>query len=365
MLSQLLVLFGFFALVLVLVYWVNRAVILFDQLIANGQTAAVFLEFTFLSLPNVIRLVLPMSVFAASIYVTNRLSSESELTVMQATGFSPWRLARPVFIFGALIAIMMSILVHVLVPRSSAQLSYRQNQITQNITARLLTEGTFLHPTKGVTFYIRDITPEGILHDVFLSDQRKPGETSTYTASEAYLLNAGGSAKLVMVNGLSQIHVDDGDRLFTTNFSDFTYDISRLLVDRSTQKRALDHIGTPELLTRTEAISRELDVSTGWVLEEAHGRLNRPLMIISAALVGFATLLLGGFSRFGVWRQVIIAFILLIALEIIRSATFDPVRANADLWPLIYLPTVLGFLLSFALLWFSAHPVRLKQRAVA
>ena len=30
------VLFGFFSLVLVLVYWINRAVVLFDQLIADG-----------------------------------------------------------------------------------------------------------------------------------------------------------------------------------------------------------------------------------------------------------------------------------------------------------------------------------------
>ena len=68
-LAQLVMLFGFFALVLVLVYWVNRAVILFDQLIANGQSAVVFLEFTALSLPNVIRVVLPIAAFAGSIYV--------------------------------------------------------------------------------------------------------------------------------------------------------------------------------------------------------------------------------------------------------------------------------------------------------
>ena len=63
MLSQLLMLFGFFALILVSVYWVNRAVLLFDQLIADGQSAWVFLEFTALTLPNVIRLVLPMAAF--------------------------------------------------------------------------------------------------------------------------------------------------------------------------------------------------------------------------------------------------------------------------------------------------------------
>ena len=105
-LAQLLMLFGFFALVLVLVYWVNRAVILFDQLIANGQSATVFLEFSALSLPNVIRVVLPVAAFAGSVYVTNRLMSESELVVVQATGFSPWRLMRPVLMFGAIVFLM-------------------------------------------------------------------------------------------------------------------------------------------------------------------------------------------------------------------------------------------------------------------
>ena len=51
MLSQLLLLFGFFSLVLVSVYWINRAISLFDQLIGDGQTALVFLEFTLLALP--------------------------------------------------------------------------------------------------------------------------------------------------------------------------------------------------------------------------------------------------------------------------------------------------------------------------
>ncbi len=99
-LSQLTVFFGFIAVVLVLVYWVNRAVRLFDWLIASGQSAAVFLEFTALTLPNVIRLVLPIAGFVATLYTANRMTSESELVVVQANGFSPFRLARPVLVFG-------------------------------------------------------------------------------------------------------------------------------------------------------------------------------------------------------------------------------------------------------------------------
>ena len=61
MLSQLIMLCGFFGLVLVLVYSINRAVLLFDQLIADGQSAGVFVEFTALTLPSVIRLALPLA----------------------------------------------------------------------------------------------------------------------------------------------------------------------------------------------------------------------------------------------------------------------------------------------------------------
>ena len=105
MLSQLFLLFGFFALVLVALFWINRAVLLFDRLIDDGQSAMVFLEFTALGLPNLITTVLPIAAFAGTVYVTNRLTSESELVVVQATGYSPWRLARPVLMFGVVVFI--------------------------------------------------------------------------------------------------------------------------------------------------------------------------------------------------------------------------------------------------------------------
>ena len=81
MLSQLLLFFGFFALVLVAVFWINRAVRLFDRLIADGQSLWVFLEFTALGLPGLILQVLPLAAFAGTVYVMNRLAAESEIIV--------------------------------------------------------------------------------------------------------------------------------------------------------------------------------------------------------------------------------------------------------------------------------------------
>ncbi len=174
MLSQLMVVFGFFSLVMVLVYWINRAVLIFDQLISDGQTASVFLEFTLLSLPNVIRLVLPMSAFAATIYVINRLSSESELTVIQATGFGPFRLARPILVFGLLVAAMVSLLVNLVVPSSLSALSEREAEVAADITARILRDGQFSHPSDSITFYVRHIAPSGEMSDALLVDFERP-----------------------------------------------------------------------------------------------------------------------------------------------------------------------------------------------
>ena len=110
--------FGFFALILVAVFWINRAVSLFDWLIGDGQSVLAFLEISALSLPNLVRMVLPLAAFAATVWVTNRLNSESELTVLRATGSSPWQLARPAMAFGVLSAAMMSALSLFLLPAS-------------------------------------------------------------------------------------------------------------------------------------------------------------------------------------------------------------------------------------------------------
>src|SRR5699024_12222819 len=56
-----------------------RALSLFERLIADGQAALVVLEFTALTLPVVIALVLPVAGFAATVYGINRLSGDSEM----------------------------------------------------------------------------------------------------------------------------------------------------------------------------------------------------------------------------------------------------------------------------------------------
>ena len=365
MLSQLLVLFGFFALVLVAIFWINRAVVLFDRLIGDGQTALVFLEFTALGLPKLIATVLPIATFAAAVYVTNRMTSDSELTILQATGASPWKMARPVVMFGLCIALFMATLSNFLIPLAQEQLRERERDIAQNVTARLLTEGTFLHPTDQVTFYTGAIDADGVLRDVFLSDRRNPDQGIIYTAAEAYLLRNEDATTLIMLDGLAQRLQPDDQRLATAKFADFSFDISTLVRSDTVEVLRIANLTTPALLGGWQTLPAQSGQTAGAIAEELHTRIAQPLFCIIAALVGFTTLLIGGFSRFGVWREIVLAFGLLIFLDGLRGTLSSQVVDKAALWPLLYLPSLLGAAIAVLMLLHAANPAwraRLKRR---
>lgn len=359
--SQLLSLFGFFALVLVAVYWVNRAVGLFDQLIGDGQSALVFLEFSILTLPNAIRLVLPIAAFAATVYVVNRLMQESELVVMQATGFSAFRLARPVLYFGLVVMVMHAVLSNVLVPASQRILSERSAEISQNVTARFLTAGQFMHPAKGITLYIREISPTGELLDLFMADERSEGSRAVHSARKAFLVRGDVAPKLVMVNGSTQTLNRADGRMAVTRFSDFTLDLAGLVrVDETTQV-ALNALPTRVLLEASPEALAATGSTVAQFLEEGHTRLAGPLMSVAAPLLGIASLMLGTFSRFGLWRQLGLSVLLLIGMQMAWTWGGSTALASAAAWPAVYLGPVLGMVAAAALLWQAQRPRRRRS----
>lgn len=365
LLSQLLALFGFFALVLVAVYWVNRAVGLFDQLIGDGQSALVFLEFSLLTLPNAIRLVLPVAAFAATVYVANRLMQESELVVMQATGFSGFRLARPVLYFGLTVMLMQLVLTNVLVPASQRILGERSAEISRNITSRFLIAGQFMHPAKGITLYIREISPNGELIDLFLADDRSAAERAIHTARKAFLVRGEVAPKLVMVDGSTQSLTRADARMAVTRFSDFTLDLAGLIPVGDSGQIALNALSTGTLLAAGPEVMASTGATRAMLLEEGHSRLAAPLMGVAAPLLGFAALLLGGFSRFGLWRQMALAVGLLIGVQLVWTWGGSVAIASAAAWPAVYLAPLFGIVTAVGLLWYAQQPRRRRREGVA
>ena len=246
---------------------------------------------------------------------------------------------------------------HFLVPASLQQLREREIAIAENLYARLLRPGIFLHPAKGITLYIRQITTKGQLKDIFVSDRRNPEISYVYTAKAAYLVRDPLGTKLAMVDGMAQALSRSSQLLSTTSFEDLSYDISALIKTRAAPNRSIDQISTPKLLQMQQQISQETNLSRGHIALETHRRLQQPLLCLVTSLIGFATLLTAGFSRFGIGRHIFIAIFLLVVIKLTESAIVEPVRSNPELWVLIYAPSVLGLFLAAGCLAHVAFPL--------
>ena len=211
----------------------------------------------------------------------------------------------------------------------------------------------------------RSIEEDGSLKDVFLSDRRDPETTVTYTALRAFLVRDEQNARLIMVDGLAQQLETETQELSTTTFADFSYDISELLRADGPTTRGIRELGPRELLFQRDQLIEE-GFSEGHLAEELHLRFARAVICLAVALIGFSALQLGTFSRFGVWRQIILAVFVLIALEMLRGFVSEPVLENPHVWPLIYLPALLGLCIAALFLWLATNPLsRTRAEAIS
>ncbi len=365
LLSQLMLVFGFFALVLVGVYWINRAVILIDQFMGAGSSGLLVLELTLLTLPTLVKLVLPIAAFLAVIQVCNRLYSDSELVVVQATGFSGFRLARPVLAFGCIAGLLIGILAHVLVPASMARLNDKEAALADAASSRLLVPGSFQHPVSGVTIYVREIDADGVIRGLMISDRREAGRAVTYTAEQALFLRDDTGPKLVMLDGMAQSLDLDTERLAITRFEDFTFSVGNMVGEASQRRLDPRQVSTPQLLAASEALQERTRRDTAWLRREAHLRFAESTLTPALCVMGFSALLLGTFSRFGLWRQIVLAVLLVVVVKVFDNAAADIARDSPAAWPAIYAPTGLAGAISMLLLWLGGgrlHAMRLALR---
>ena len=153
--------FGFFVLIFTGVVWLTQAVRLIDTVVASGQTARTFLEFSALVLPQVFVIVLPLAGIGAALYAFNRLYSETELVVMMAAGMGPGALLRPVAMFGSAVGLMLAVNMILVVPEASRSLAERSQAVRSDLANALVVERQFLHPIGGLTLFITDTSQAG------------------------------------------------------------------------------------------------------------------------------------------------------------------------------------------------------------
>ena len=216
-----------------------------------------------------------------------------------------------------------------------------------------------------MTLYIREITPEGELRDVYLTDVSDPESQVTYTAQVAYLVRTERGPQLVMRDGMAQTLRHESGSLIVTTFDDFAYDVASFVSPAGERNRRAREVPSWELLNPTEALQSETRESAAGLIAEAHDRFGQGLIAVVGALLGYATLLSGGFSRFGVWRQIVAAVGLIVVIKAVETAGADLALRDPTLWPAVYLPFLVGMVMVWGLLMAAGRPTLLTRRRPA
>jgi lipopolysaccharide export system permease protein len=343
-LRQLVAALGFFVLIFTGVVWLTQAVRLIDTVVASGQGARIFLEFSALVLPQVFVIVLPLAGIGAALYALNKLYTDSELIVMMGAGLGPLAMLRPVAIFGALIAVLMAVVLMVLVPYSGAILAERTRAIRSDLANALIVERQFLHPVSGLTLFIADTSRAGEMAGIFINDQRDPAQAVTYSAERALLVREGDEARLVMFEGVALTSGTRGEQLTSVRFDQFVFDLTDLLREDGDRVPRPSEYAVTALLRPSADMLASGRYSVGDFVSEGHYKLGLPLLGMVYPMVALVTLLAGGYRRSGFGRRVVVAIAVAALLQVLVFAVRARVQERPELWPLMYMPIVLGFL---------------------
>lgn len=354
--------FLFFVLVLTGTIWLAKSLQLIETIVNNAQSAATFLELAVLVLPTGLSIVLPVSCFAATLYTVNRLFSDSEIVVMFATGFSWTALIRPVLMFAALVTLATYVLTLAVIPGSQRELRTRLFQIKGDVVSAFLREGEFESPAKGVTVYLRTMGRPGEMKGLFIHDERKPGETATYTAQRAVLVNDDKGTRLVMFDGVIQItRPSEAGALSILRFQRLGYDLTQFMGHATNRRRKPSEFYLPQLFAMTAAQARAQRVPLGAYRAEAHEALTGPLYALVFALLAVAFVVGPGFRRRGFLGRILAATGVALAFRLAGLAAKGMVAGQAALWPTMYLPPVAGVALA---LWVLSGRRLPGQRAM-
>ncbi|MEM8793361.1 MAG: LptF/LptG family permease [Pseudomonadota bacterium] len=349
--------FLFFVLVFTGVIWLALSLRVIDTVVASGQSGMVFLEFAMLLLPKVLVIVIPVSAFAAALYAANRLHSESEVQVMFASGVSGLRLLRPVVIFGILTTGLMLFTTTVIGPMAQRTMLDRVNEIRGDVAAAFLRPGAFVTPEWGLTIYLRDMGRPGEMLGIFVHDTRKPDEIVTYSAERAFFLEDASGQRLVMFEGVAQsISKEDQSILSVLRFEQLGYDLNSVAGPGGPRPVKPSEMSIHELLTISED---ETGLRTlGEFRAEAHEALSAPLYAIALPFLALAFVIGNQQRRYGLTSRIAIAVIVGVGLRMTGLAMKSATASVAGLWPLMYLPPLIGIGLAFWMLSSSGITVR-------
>ncbi len=284
--------FGAFLVVLVsltAVIWVTQALRDIDLMTSQGQTILVFIGITGLIVPLLVLVIAPIALLIAVAHTLNKMSTDSEIIVMNAAGMSPWVLFRAFLSVAIVVSILVTAISAYFAPKGLRMLRDWLTEVRANVVSTIVQPGRFTSIENGVTIHIRERRNNGQLVGIFLDDRRNPAERMTVLAEFGELVDNDNGTFLVLQEGTVQRHeVKERDPAMV-KFERYAFDLSQFsggpqAVKYSIRERYLWQLMFPD------PKDPFLIEQPGPFRAELHDRLIAPLYPLSFVVIAFAYL---------------------------------------------------------------------------
>ncbi len=193
----------------------------FTELVINKGLSVIYVfKMILLSLPFILSLSIPMSLLLGILMGLSRLSNDYEIIAMKSSGISIFKMLKPLLFLGILIFLICAFLMLDLLPYSNHKFRSLKSQILLSKATAGLDPKVFNSDYENILLYTENITKEGIMEGLFISDERETGKTSIILAQEGYFISKPDQDEIILrlVNG--SIHIME-------SFQKSTYDISK------------------------------------------------------------------------------------------------------------------------------------------
>jgi lipopolysaccharide export system permease protein len=284
--------FGAFLVVLIsltAVIWVTQALRDIDLMTSQGQTILVFVGITGLIVPLLVLVIAPIALLIATAHTLNKLSTDSEIIVMNAAGMSPWTLFRAFMSVAIVVSIIVMAISAYFAPKGLRMLRDWLTEVRANVVSTIVQPGRFTSIENGVTIHIRERQRNGQLIGIFLDDRRNPNERITVLSENGELLDNDNGTFLVLQKGLVQRQEIGKNDPAMVEFDRYAFDLSQFSGGPQAVKYSIRERYLWQLLFPDPKDQFYIE-QPGQFRAELHDRLVAPLYPIAFVVIAFAYL---------------------------------------------------------------------------
>lgn len=323
------------------IIWLTQSLRFVDLITNKGISIGLFAEMTSLLMPRIFTILAPISLFAAVLFVYNRMLSDRELVVMKAAGISPWQNAKPAVFMGIILAVFNFWIMNYGIPMAENRFNDLQWQVKNDVSHLMFREGEFTTLQDNLTVFITTHEPDGAVSGVLINDERNPKTKSTISAELGRIVHSEKGPRIILVNGSRQ-EINRSNN----QFSSITFD--RYSVDFGAKEtKARKEAGVREktlfeLLNAADNPELEPKEVRRWIVE-GNKRFTTPLLNIVYALLACTGLLIGNFNRRGQIKIVSISVSAMVIIQALDLAIGNLAVKNLCWLALLYLNLLLPF----------------------